>query len=390
MMVLPLVIIIHELGHFGAAKAFGVAVDRFSMGFGRAIWSWTDKTGVNWRLGWIPLGGYVRFAGDVNEASVPDQAELEALKHRIQRTEGSDALQRYYHFKPVWQRAMIAAAGPLANFALAIAIFTILMSAVGEVNIRARVSGIVPGGAGEAAGFRPGDIVLRADHHPIENFDDLKRYVSLRAAVPIRFDVDRNGQPVQLIATPRLKEVNDKIAGRQKVGLLGLEGRPRPEDITRTRYNPIEAIPHAISRTGEIIGTTAFYLGRIFTGQAPADQIGGVVGIVHASGAVTQAAAESTPDGPLRAMQITLNLLSLSAVLSVSVGLLNLLPIPTLDGGHLLFCAYEAVARKPLSLKVQAIGYRAGLALLVGFMLFATWNDLHRYDVFKFLGGLFS
>lgn len=388
--VLTLVVTIHELGHFWAARAFGVAIDKFAIGFGKPLLTWRDRRGTDWQIGWIPLGGYVRFSGDENAASVPDKSDLDLLKQRIIDVNGEDAVSHYFHFKPLWQRAIVVAAGPIANFILASALFTVLLMSVGETTRAPLVSAVQPGSAADRAGFRAGDLVTRADNHKINTFQDLERYVVVRGGVPIRFEVTRNAATVTLVATPTTIEQVDEVAGSQKVGRLGLANQATADQIQSKRYNLLEAIPAGAVRTWEVLDTTVYYLGRLVRGQVSAEQLGGPIRIAQASGAVAQAGAQGAPDLGYRLLGSFVALLGLAAVLSVSIGFMNLLPIPVLDGGHLLFYAYEAVMRRPLDGRVQAAGYRVGLALLMAFMLFATWNDLQRLRVFKFIGGLFS
>ncbi|MDP1631875.1 MAG: M50 family metallopeptidase [Caulobacter sp.] len=385
--VLTLVVTIHELGHFWAARAFGTVIESFSIGFGRAIVKWRDKQGVEWRIGWLPLGGFVRFAGDENAASVPDQDDLDEMKARILEHNAPAAVQQFYHFKPVWQRAIIAAAGPVANFLLAILLFALLLGVFGENRLPPKITDIEAGSPAAAAGFAPGDMVRALDGRPVDSFLDIGQYTTVRANVPITFTIERAGREMLIVATPAEVEKVDPVGGRQKVGQLGLA---YPREMERVRYGPIAAIGAGAQRTWSVLETTVFYLGRLVRGQVPADQLGGFIGIAKASDAVAKMGAEGAPNMALGVFGSLVALLHLSAVLSVSVGFLNLLPIPVLDGGHLVFYAYEAVARRPLAAKVQAVGYRLGLALLLGFMLFAVWNDLQRYNVFNFLGGLFS
>ena len=390
LLVLTLVVMIHELGHFLAARAFGVAVDRFSIGFGRALATWRDKSGVEWRIGWIPFGGYVRFAGDENEASVPDQETLDTLRSDVVRREGAGALSRYYHFKPIWQRAVIAAAGPTANFLLAIVLFALLLMTVGEQVTKARVATVTPESPAAHAGFRPGDVVVEAAGHPIRSFEDLTTTVRMRGAVPTTFVVERGGSTVELTTTPAWTMVPDRIRGSQRVGLLGLGASTSERDSVRVRYNPVEAVAGGAQRTWSVLTSTVYYLGRIIRGQVGADQISGPLGIANVTGKVAQFSAEGAPNVGVMLLAVGVNLVQLAALISVSVGFMNLLPVPILDGGHLLFYAYEAIARRPLAAKVQAAGYRVGLALVLGLMLFATWNDLQQLRVFKILGHLLS
>ena len=385
--VLSIVVTVHELGHFWAARACGVAIDCFSIGFGPKLVSWRDKTGVEWRIASIPLGGFVRFSGDDNAASVPDGSDLAAMKSEIAAREGEQAVSRYYHFKPVWQRAIIAAAGPIANFLLAIAVLAVFLSTIGEMRNPAMVHGVAPGSAAAAAGFQPGDVIVKADGRKIENFQDLTGYVALRARLPIDFTVERQASTLHVVATPTEVEIKDEISGRMKIGQLGIQGLSKP---VRHRSSVLSAIPDATVEVWDQISTIGFYLGRLVTGQISADQISGVIGIGHTVGAVAKATTADAPNVQTMLLRFFVGQMLLVATLSVSIGFMNLLPIPVLDGGHLLMYAYEAIARRPLKAEFQAAGFRAGLALILGFMLFAAWNDLHRYDVFKFIGGLFS
>ncbi|WP_299015710.1 M50 family metallopeptidase [uncultured Caulobacter sp.] len=385
--VLSIVVTIHELGHFWVARACGVAIDCFSIGFGRALFSWRDKQGVEWRIAAIPLGGYVRFSGDENAASVPDQNDLSAMKRAIVAREGEAAVNRYFHFKPVWQRALIAVAGPMANFILAILIMAAFLVVIGNPRGQATVREVQPNSPAAQAGLLPGDILLKADKTPIRGAGDVSAYVSLRARMPIDLTIERAGRVQHVTVTPALAESRDDIRGRIKEGRMGVV----LGSVSRLEKSSVlTAIPDATVEVWGMIKTIGFYLGRLVTGQLPADQISGIIGIGHTAGAVTKASAAGAPDMATMALRVFVSSMLLIASLSVSIGFMNLLPIPVLDGGHLLMYAYEAVARRPLRADFQAAGFRAGLALILGFMLFAAWNDLNRYDVFKFIGGLFT
>ena len=389
LLVLTVVVTVHEFGHFLAARACGVEVDRFSIGFGRALAKWTDRRGVEWRLGWLPLGGYVRFAEDENVTSVPNRQELEALKADIRRREGPGAERKYFHFKPVWQRAIIAGAGPFANFVLAVALFAALLAVVGEAVVRPRVAGVQAGSAAERAGFQAGDLIVRAQGRAVDNFLDVQQLVVMRTGVPMDFVVRRGDQLVPLTATPTRCE-RQPMGRSQRVGCLGVEVNPTPEDVTRRRPGLPGALAGGVARTWDVLSTTVFYLGRVVTGREPPDQLSGPLGIASVTKQVTDAGASAGGDVATKSANIALTLLSLTAVLSVGIGFMNLLPVPVLDGGHLVFYAYEAAARRPVGPGVQAASYRVGLALLLGLMVFATWNDLQQLRVFNFLGGLFS
>ncbi|MGI9170750.1 MAG: M50 family metallopeptidase [Caulobacteraceae bacterium] len=386
LLVITVIVTVHELGHFVTARAFGVAIDRFSIGFGRALASWTDRGGVEWRIGWLPLGGYVRFAGDDNAASIPDRSDLEAMRAEIVAREGVGAEQKYLHFKPLWQRALVVTAGPAANFVLATLLFAFVLAMFGQPVSSTRVD-VVAGGSAAKAGFQSGDVLLAADGRPTDSFEDVQFYVQFRAGTPIDFTIERGGRRLHLIARPATIREPSLFGGTQTVGRLGLTA-PLGRMV---RHGPIEALGMGLQKTWDVAGTTVFYLGRIVSGQVGLNQFHGVFGMAHASGALTKQAVALADGARVNwVVPAAYSIIQLAALLSVSVGLLNLLPIPVLDGGHLLFYAYEALARRPLAARVQAAGYRVGLALLVSFMLFATWNDLRGLRVIHFFGSLFS
>ncbi|MDZ4110035.1 MAG: M50 family metallopeptidase [Brevundimonas sp.] len=388
LLVLTFIVTIHELGHFLVARAFGVKVDRFSIGFGRTIVARTDRHGTEWRLAWLPLGGYVKFSGDLDPSSVPDQAGLAELKQRVIAENGPGAERDYFHFKPIWQRALIVAAGPAANFALSIALFALIFGFLGSTLIPARVQSVMPDSPAAAAGFMPGDLITAVNGRIIRDSQDVTRKVMLSAGDSLRFTVNRDDRAIVLLATPVRRVEDDEIAGRINVGRIGLSLLPEPGEARIVRYNPVEAVGKGFGMTGEVLGTTMSYLGRIVSGKESGDMLSGPLGIAKAAGGVTKQAASATADPGFQALNVATTLVYFAAIVSIGIGFLNLLPIPVLDGGHLLFYGYEAVARRPVPARVQEIGYRVGLALLAGLMLFATWNDLQKLSLFKFLGGL--
>lgn len=388
LLVLTFIVTIHELGHFLVARAFGVKIDRFSIGFGRTIVSRTDRRGTEWRLAWLPLGGYVKFSGDLDASSVPDEAGLAELRQRVTAENGPGAERDYFHFKPIWQRALIVAAGPAANFLLAMVLFTLLFTAVGEQVLAPRVAQVQPGSPAAAAGFQPNDLIRAIDGRPVADTSEVTRTVMMSAGDPLRFTVDRGGREVVLTATPERRLENDQIAGRVRIARIGLGMDRRIEDFSFRRLNPLEAFGKGIETIGSTVSTTATYIGRIFVGKESGDLLNGPIGIAKAAGGVTQQAVAANPDPGWMAANLALTFLSFAALVSIGIGIVNLLPIPVLDGGHLLFYGYEAVARRPVPARVQEVGYRVGLALLAGLMLFATWNDLQKLSLFKFLGGL--
>ena len=390
LLVLTLVVTIHELGHYWVARAFNVKIDRFAIGFGRALLRRTDRRGVEWRVGWMPLGGYVKFSGDLDASSVPDQAGLAELKQRVIAEHGPAAVHDYFHFKPVWQRMLIVAGGPFANFVLALVIFTGVFATFGDQIAPPRVAEVPAGTPGAAAGFHVGDLIVEVNHRPARSAQDVIRIVSLSSNTPVSFVVERDGRPLKLTAVPVRTMTEDDVSGRVAVGKIGLPLVTQRSEVRFVRYNPVQAVGAAARQISTVLETTLTYIGRIFTGRESGSLLNGPVGIAKAAGAITtQATAGEAPVG-LKAANLALTLISFAAILSIGIGFINLMPIPVLDGGHLVFYAYEAVARKPVAARVQEAGYRVGLALLAGLMLFATWNDLQKLNLFKFLGGLVS
>ena len=390
--VLTLVITVHELGHLLVARWCGVACDRFSIGFGRSLLSWRDRSGMEWRIGWIPFGGYVRFSGDEDAASVPDAEDLAELKRQVLAKEGAKGLRRYFHFKPLWQRALVVAAGPVSNFILAVAIFAVLALIMGDVRIKPRVGEVSPASPAAAAGFKAGDLILKANGRAVEDFTDLQQLVVLNTGEPIDFEVQRGTADVRIVATPVRKTKTSGPAGCPVgLGCIGIAPSRAKGDIQAIRFTPLQAVGQGVKETRGILSLTLTYLGRVVTGHESGDQLSGPLGILGASGHAAKAAIQGGPPTfGATSFRLLINLLGMAGFLSVAVGFANLLPIPVLDGGHLLFYGYEAIARRPLAARVQAAGYRVGFALLVGLMLFVTWNDLQRFNVFHLIGGWFS
>jgi regulator of sigma E protease len=341
-----------------------VRVKAFSIGFGREIFGFWDRHGTRWRVAWVPLGGYVKFMDDENSASAPSR---EALA-RMSEEERAGAFQT----KPLASRAAIVAAGPVANFLLAIAIFALTFTVVGVHVTAPRVDELVPGGAAEAAGFKPGDLILAIDGSQIETFTDMQRIVSGSADRELTFQVERDGRVLTLKATPARREISDRFGNKTRQGMIGIRRNAAQEDWKYQRYGPIESLGLGVRETFFIVTRTLSYLSDVVMGRESADQLGGPIRIAEVSGQV--ASVGFVP------------LLNLTAVLSVSIGLINLFPIPLLDGGHLLFYLIEAVRRKPLSDRTQEIGFRIGLAVVLMLMMFATWNDLGI--VRRWLGGI--
>lgn len=387
LLVITSIIVVHEFGHFLMARAFGVAVNRFSIGFGPTLAARRDRGGVEWRLAALPLGGYVRFAGDENEASFPTNADLVSRRAEIVRREGPGAELKYFAFKPLWQRMMIVLAGPATNFLLAVALFAALFGLFGYSSTAPVIARVDPGSAAAEAGFQAGDKVLAADGRRLASFEDVAFYVQPRMGVPIDFTVDRGGRKLEVTARPARRLLPSPAGGTEAVGMLGLAAKGGPV----LRPDLLEALGLGAQKTWDVTTTTVFYLGRLVTGGEQLDQLHGFIGIAHASGSLTREGIARARDvGANWLAGVSLALLPLMALISISVGLLNLLPVPVLDGGHLLFQAYEAVMRRPPGALLQAAGYRLGLALVVSLMLVTSWNDLQRLRVFHLVSSLFS
>lgn len=369
--VISLVVVIHELGHYWAGRWCGVHAEAFSMGFGPTLFSWRDKHGTVWRLAAFPLGGYVRFLGDAGAASEPDQEKLAQMRRRM----GPDA-EKCYHFKPVWQRSFITAAGPIANFILAIFIFSALAISIGDPGYREAVVGqVVEDSAAEEAGFQAGDRILSVNGRQIDGFAELTQEIVWRGSQPLEFRIERNGSEMRLMATPRETQVEDQFGGTRTFARLGLSSVTGTAD--GRSFGLFDGIAYGVDRTWSTISMTGRYVGSIITGQASTALLNGPVGIAETAGQAASISVESGSNAAESATLLILNLVQLAGFLSVGLGLVNLLPIPILDGGHLVYYAYEAVARRPLSMQAQAIGFRLGLALVLGMMLLATWNDIN-------------
>ena len=351
--ILTVVVFVHEMGHFLVARWCGVGVKAFSIGFGPEIFGFNDKHGTRWRVAWIPLGGYVKFIDDENAASA-GQKSLESLPEADR--------DKTFQGKSLGQRAAIVAAGPFANFIFAVLIFTAVFSIFGERITAAKVDAINPDSAAERAGFQPGDVIKSIDGTTIANFSDMQRIVATSPDRELRFVVDRDGKPVDLTATPERKEITDRFGNTFKIGLLGIQRSASPDDWTLKRHDPATAFVMGVKECYFVVSRSLGYLYDVIKGREDADQLGGPLRIAQVSGQVATAGF--------------LALLNLAAIISVSIGLINLFPIPMLDGGHLLFYGIEAVRGKPLSETTQEIGFRIGLAFVLMLMIFATWNDL--------------
>ncbi|NOT72223.1 MAG: RIP metalloprotease RseP [Hyphomicrobium sp.] len=354
LLVLTFVVFIHELGHFLVARWCGVTVKAFSIGFGPEIFGFSDKHGTRWRFAWIPLGGYVKFVDDENAASKPSPEALERMS--ATEREGS------FHAKPVSQRAAVVAAGPIANFLLAIVLYAGLNMAVGIRVMPAFVDSVVSDMPAAKAGFLAGDKILKIGDTGIESFEDLQKIVSVSAGQQLTFVVERNGEQVLLTATPAVEEKRDTFGRTFRRGLIGIQRSISPDKVQTHAVGPLEAVGRGVTETYGNIKATLMGMGDMLSRRQSAEQMGGPLMMAEVTGKVAEMGLEP--------------LFRWIAFISANIGFLNLLPIPVLDGGHLLFYAYEGLFRKPLSERIQLAGFQVGLALLMMLMAFVFYNDI--------------
>jgi regulator of sigma E protease len=352
--VLSLVVFFHELGHFLVARWCGVRVLVFSIGFGPELLGFYDRHGTRWKIAAVPLGGYVKFFGDESPASIPDSERLASM-------DASDRAQSFF-FQPVLKRAAIVVAGPLANFVLAIAIFAGIFMLYGMQTMTPRVDEVQPNSPAAVAGFKPGDMVLAINRQKIDSFADMQRVVADSAGETLEVTIERDGVQRVLKATPELHEEKDIFGNVRRIGLLGIKRSPAPEDVKYQPVAPPQAVWMGVQETWFVVDKTLTYIGRVIVGREAANQLGGPIRIAQMSGQVASISFAA--------------LVHLAAVLSVSIGLLNLFPIPLLDGGHLLFYSIEAMRGRPLSERAQEVGFRIGFAIVIMLMIFATFNDI--------------
>lgn len=354
--ILSLLVFVHEMGHYLAGRWSGIRVLAFSVGFGPEIVGYTDAHGTRWKLSAIPLGGYVRFYGDADAASLADGDELAemSLAERAQTLAGAK----------LWKRAVTVAAGPIANFLAAIAIFAVLFATQGKPVADPVVAEVKADSAAFEAGVQPGDVLVALDGDRIETFDDVVRYISMRPEMPVVVTVRRNESEVDLNMVPRRTVTTDRFGNEMEVGQIGIVTNQQSGNFRIVELTPFQAVGEGVLQTWHIVTGTYDYLSNLFAGRMNADQLGGPVRVVQASGQMATLGIVA--------------LFNLAAVLSVSLGLLNLMPVPVLDGGHLVLYALEAIRGKPVGQNAQEIAFRIGMAMILSLMVFATWNDISR------------
>ncbi len=352
--VLTVVVFVHEMGHYLVGRWCGIGVTAFSIGFGPELFGFNDRHGTRWKLSAIPLGGYVKFVGDMNATSTPDADEISAL------TESQREVA--FHTQPIWKRAATVAAGPIFNFLLTIAVFTVMFSIYGRFVSEPMVAEVRPDSPAAIAGMEIGDRFVSVDGERVDSFADVQRLVSGRAGDPIVFVMLRDGKDITVTATPEISEQKDALGNVVKVGLIGVVNNQEFGQPRQVEFGPVGALTEAVRETGHIVARTGQFMKRFAVGREDKCQLGGPVKIADMAGKAAQLGFEW--------------LVQLVALLSVGIGILNLLPIPPLDGGHLAFYAIEAVKGRPVSERAMDAMYRVGLFVVLGFMAFVFWNDL--------------
>ena len=351
----------HELGHYFVGRWCGIKADVFSIGFGREIAGWTDKRGTRWKLSLLPLGGYVRFAGDMSPAGLTDPAWLALPAEERAKT---------FQSKPVWQRALVVLAGPFANFLLAFLLIAGFVLAYGQVKTTTEIGTVAANSAAASAGLQRGDRITSLGGRQVATFDDMVRYITIRAGQKVEVDLDRGGRAMSRDVVIGTDHRTDKFGNAQDVGLLGVG----PASAAVTPVGVLEAPGVAFRELADTIGMTGEVLGQLVTGQRSVKEMSGVVRMAKISGE-----------------QLSLGWLAfvnLAVVISINLGFINLLPVPMLDGGHLLFYAIEAIRRRPVTPQIQEWAFRGGLAAILTLFLVVTFNDLGAVGLWQHLAGL--
>jgi regulator of sigma E protease len=349
MVALTIIVFIHEYGHFKVARLFGVKVDVFSIGFGREVWGWRDRHGTRWKIGWLPVGGYVKFTGDGNAASQPDVQVLPQPDE--------------FHGKPIWQRSLVVLAGPVANFILAFVLFAAAFFILGDQVPGTRIGEVIAGSPAEQAGLKPDDVVLSIDGKKVQAFNDIVVVVRESPGKGLAFKVDRSGETVALTIVPVAEVVEREFYGKYTMGKIGAAASQDPSNFHDV--SPTRALQLSASEITRIVQLTIKYVGRLIVGQDSLAQLGGV-------GTMAKLSGDAASNGVFPYIGII-------GLLSVSIGLINLFPIPMLDGGHLVFYAIEGIRRKPLGPEAQEWSYRIGFAVVIFIMLVGNGNDAIRW-----------
>ena len=344
----------HEFGHYVVGRLFGVGAEVFSIGFGREIVGWTDRRGTRWKVGWLPLGGFVRFVGDMNPASAPEVTGVDVPEADRARS---------FHHKPVWQRFLIVLAGPMANFLLAIVIFAAFFAILGFPQTPSLVHAVAPGGAAERAGLAPGDRIVAVNGRATDSFEDLASFVALRPNHQVSIEFVRDGERRRVPARVASEVQTDRFGQRFEIGRLGVFAPGR----AFVQLSPLELLPTAAAYTVKTTRSMIDGLWQIISGRRSVKDLGGPLKIAQIAGQQASLGA--------------FEFIQLLAFFSINLGFINLLPVPMLDGGHLLFYGIEAVRRRPVSLRVQDWAFRGGLAFILALLVFTTVNDLDSFGL---------
>ena len=351
--VITVIVFFHELGHFLVGRWCGVRVSTFSIGFGPELLGWNDQTGTRWRIALLPLGGFVRFFGDADAASQPDYEAAETM------TAEERAVS--FVFQPVWKRFLIVLAGPVASILLGIVIFSSNAYLFGRYILIPKVASVMPDSAAADAGFKMGDVILSVDGVRVESFMDVQRIVGVHAGVALPFLVERDGNDIELTATPRL-QIRESIVGQRRMGVLGIAAAHDETTVQLKNETLFGAIGFGFSQSWEVIASSGDFIAGLFSGRASPDQLSGPIGIAKMSGEVAKSGIGA--------------LIGFAGLISVSIGLLNLMPIPLLDGGHLVFYAIEAVRRQALDQRITEFVFRIGMLLILCLTLYSLYIDL--------------
>ncbi len=355
------VVFIHEYGHYYFAKRYGVGVTDFSIGFGKEIIGWNDKSGTRWKICWIPLGGYVKFFGDRNVFSQSDHEEL--LKKYSKEDQA-----KLFVTKPLYQRSLIVAGGPLANFVLSLVIFTFIFIFVGKDFTPAVVDKVLRDSPAEVAGMQKNDIIIEIDNTKVDSILDVSKLIAMSTAEYIDFKVSRYDQEIILKVKPNLVDGEDNLGNKIKKRMIGIQLSAYNNKINHVKLGPAQAIIQSFNEVYFVTTSSLKYLGSMIRGSGDSSQLGGPIRIAKISGQVAEFGI--------------IPFISMMAYISISLGLINLFPIPMLDGGHLMFYAFEKILGRPLSQKTQEGFFRIGLFLLLSLMFFATFNDLKDLGLF--------
>ncbi len=367
--VITVLVFVHEYGHYKIARICGVRVDAFSIGFGPELWGRYDKNGCRWKVCAVPFGGYVKFHGDAGVAS-DASPEIEGMSEEEKKVS--------FHYKPLYQRAAVVIAGPAANFIFAIVALAILFMSLGQAQTPPVAGEVVANSAAEAAGIEAGDRILSIDGKEISSFEQLRRTVLVGLDEPLQMKIDRNGSIIDLPVTPKIIEQTDRDGNTHKIGQLGIKSQGREF----VKHGPISAVTSAIDQTWFITTATLKGVGQMISGARDTKELTGPLGILKMSGDAAKRGEDMTDRA--------LSLFNFMIFVSISLGLINLFPVPMLDGGHLVFYAYEAIRGKPLNAKAMEYSFRIGLSLVLMLMVFATWNDINKPWIKDFFTGLFS